>query len=97
MSTIIYARISSPNQAEYNGQHFSIENQISRCTEYCQTNLFNITDVVTEVVSARDINKQNGLINIYNTKSNNLLLHHKFEKYYHKLLYPCCQMFLLED
>jgi len=70
MSTIIYARISSPNQAEYNGQHFSIENQISRCTEYCQTNLFNITDVVTEVVSARDINKQNGLINIYNTKSN---------------------------
>ncbi len=69
MSTIIYARISSPNQAEYNGQHFSIENQISRCTEYCQTNLFNITDVVTEVVSARDINKQNGLINIYNTKS----------------------------
>lgn len=70
MSTIIYARISSPNQAEYNGQHFSIENQISRCTEYCQTNSFNIIDVVTEVVSARDINKQTGLINIYNTNSN---------------------------
>ena len=70
MSTIIYARISSQYQAEYNGQHFSIENQINKCTEYCQNNNFLITNIFSEVVSAKDIYKQTALMNILNSNSN---------------------------
>lgn len=70
MSTIIYSRISSPNQAEFNGQHFSIENQISKCRDYCHDNCLLITDIISEVVSARNINMQKQLIEIYNKNSN---------------------------
>ena len=70
MSTIIYSRISSPNQAEFNGQHFSIENQISKCMEYCHDNCLLVMDTVSEVVSARNINMQKQLVEIYNKYSN---------------------------
>ena len=70
MTTFIYSRISSVNQAEYNGEHFSIENQINKCTEYCHNNSFLIADIASEIISARDINKQKKLINIYNKYSN---------------------------
>ena len=89
MSTIIYSRISSPNQAEFNGQHFSIENQISKCTDYCYDNCLLITDTISEVVSARNINMQKQLIEIYNKNSNcNLVIYNitRFSRNTHQAL-----------
>lgn len=71
--SIIYARISSPNQAEFNGQHFSIENQINICKDYCKKNKINIIDIKSEVVSGRDINKQKILLSLLNYSNINII------------------------
>ena len=57
-SAIIYARISSPNQGQFNGKYTSLENQIEHGKKYCGSHLFGVQYILTEVVSGRDINKQ---------------------------------------
>ena len=54
--SIIYCRLSSPNQAIINNFHVSIENQLTACRNYCQQNGFTIGLEVQEIKSARDMN-----------------------------------------
>ena len=55
---IIYTRLSSSNQSFNNGIYVSIENQINKCNEYCQNLNMSVVQTVTEIKSAKNINKQ---------------------------------------
>lgn len=68
--SIIYTRLSSHNQSFNNGIYVSIENQIQRCSEYCNSNDMIILDTVTEIKSAKDITKQYSLNKILDENSN---------------------------
>ena len=68
--SIIYARISSPTQSKVDNTFVSIENQISKCKEYCSLNNLPIKDVISECISARDMYKQKKLVNTINTNDN---------------------------
>ena len=67
---IIYTRLSSSNQSFNNGIYVSIENQINKCNEYCQNLNMSVTQTVTEIKSAKNINKQIELQKILNENSN---------------------------
>ena len=67
---IIYTRLSSSNQSFNNGIYVSIENQINKCNEYCQNSNMSVTQTVTEIKSAKNINKQFELQKILNENSN---------------------------
>lgn len=69
-NAIIYTRLSSHNQSYNNGVYVSIENQINKCSEYCHNNNLNILEVITEIKSAKDLNKQKELVKILNNNSN---------------------------
>ena len=67
---IIYTRLSSSNQSFNNGIYVSIENQINKCNEYCQNLNMSVVQTVTEIKSAKNINKQSELQKILNENSN---------------------------
>ena len=67
---IIYTRLSSSNQSYNNGIYVSIENQINKCNEYCQNLNMSVVQTVTEIKSAKNINKQFELQKILNENSN---------------------------
>ena len=55
---IIYARVSTQDQAD-NG--ISLDAQVARCLEYCQTQGFPVLDTIIDAVSAKDIDHRPGL------------------------------------
>jgi len=67
---IIYTRLSSSNQSFNNGVYVSIENQVNKCNEYCQKLNMSVFGNVTEIKSAKNINKQYELQKILNENSN---------------------------
>ena len=64
--TVIYTRISSPNQSSFQGNYVSIDNQLNECTKYCEVNKLTVTKHISEIVSGKDINKQTLLMSIFN-------------------------------
>ena len=70
MDTIIYNRISSNNQSFLQGNYASLDTQKEICVNYCSDKNLSSDNVVQEVVSAKDIKKQKGLMNILENHSN---------------------------
>lgn len=68
-NAIIYTRSSSAMQNNFHN-HFSIDSQYGICLEYCSQNNYTILEHISEIRSARDINKQSLLLNIINNHSN---------------------------
>ena len=75
MTTIVYTRISSKNQSFCHGVHVSIENQLHNCTNYCLKNNLNIINHISEVVSAKNIQKQKQLLNLLNNNNINIIFY----------------------
>ncbi len=70
-NAVIYTRVSTKAQTFDS----SLDSQLSLCKDYCYNNNFNILKHFQEVVSARNINKQNQLKYIINNYSNiNLII-----------------------
>ena len=75
-NTVIYCRLSSPNQCTINNLHTSIENQLNNCRIYCQNNNMNILEEVQEIKSARNMHYLYELKRIGETYSNiNLVMY----------------------
>ena len=55
-TAVIYARCSTPSQNQNNGT--SLHTQIAECMNYCKQNNFEITEVISEIVSGHNGNKQ---------------------------------------
>lgn len=73
---VIYNRISSKNQAQLNGVHISLENQLNHCKEYCEKNNFEIIATFSEIKSAKNIKFQKKLLDIYKNYDNiNLIIY----------------------
>ena len=53
----IYCRVSSEKQSRFNEGHISLQTQEAVCREYCDKNGLVVTKVVTEVGSARNMDK----------------------------------------
>ena len=75
MTTIIYTRISSPNQSSFQGNYVSIENQLQECTKYCNSNNMIVSKHISEVVSGKDITKQILLNSILRYKNINVVFY----------------------
>ena len=75
MATIIYTRISSPNQSSFQGNYVSIENQLQECTKYCNSNNMKVSKHISEVVSGKDITKQILLNSILRYKNINVVFY----------------------
>lgn len=60
MGAVIYARCSTPSQNQDKGT--SLATQIAECRHYCNANNFEITEVISEVISGHNSSKQS-----YNT------------------------------
>ncbi len=58
---VIYTRVSSKNQSFGT----SLDSQLELCRQYCLENNYKIIGEVSEVVSARNIEKQDQLLNIF--------------------------------
>ncbi len=68
---IIYTRVSSKNQSFGT----SLDSQLELCKEYCVENNFKIISEISEVVSARNIEKQENLLKIFSeNKDFNLII-----------------------
>ena len=55
-TAVIYARCSTPAQNQENGT--SLYTQVAECMNYCSIHNFEITEVISEVVSGHDSSKQ---------------------------------------
>ena len=64
-NAIIYTRISSKNQS----LGTSLESQLELCRQYCNENNFKILDEVSEVISARNMQKQEKLLEVIKQNS----------------------------
>lgn len=71
---VIYARCSTKSQNKNNRE--SLEIQTNTCTNFCSSKDFNVINIVTEICSARTVNKQKNLTNLINTHTNiNLIVY----------------------
>ena len=71
-NAIIYCRVSTQNQS-YGS---SLETQMEASTSYCTNNKFKITNIVHEVCSAKDMHKQEKLIELIKSNENiNIIIH----------------------
>jgi DNA invertase Pin-like site-specific DNA recombinase len=69
---VIYARVSTKNQTTGT----SIDSQLAECNKYCSDNNFKVVEKITEVVSARNINNQNKLLEfLYEYKDTHLIIY----------------------
>lgn len=74
--TIIYCRLSSPNQCAINSIHVSLENQSETCKKYCKENELNIINEVHEIKSSRNMENLECLKNVlYNYSNANLVIY----------------------
>jgi DNA invertase Pin-like site-specific DNA recombinase len=71
-NAIIYCRVSTQNQTLGS----SLETQMEVGTSYCTNNKFKITNIVHEVCSAKDMHKQEKLIELIKSNENiNIIIH----------------------
>ncbi len=71
-NAIIYCRVSTQNQTF----GFSLDTQMEASTSYCADNNYKIIDIVHEVCSAKEMNKQEKLIQLINSNENiHIIIH----------------------
>ncbi len=71
-NAIIYCRVSTQNQTF----GFSLDTQMEASTSYCADNNYKIIDIVHEICSAKEMNKQEKLIQLINSNENiNIIIH----------------------
>jgi len=63
---VIYVRCSTPGQNK--DHNYSLETQEGICRDFCN-NRFIVTNIVSEIVSARDINRQQQLLDLIDNSS----------------------------
>ena len=80
-NAIIYTRLSSSNQSFNNGIYVSIENQINKCIEYCNNSNISVSETITEIKSAKNIDKQNELLKILNENSNTNIVFYNITRF----------------
>ncbi len=71
-NAIIYCRVSTQNQTF----GFSLDTQMEASTSYCADKNYKIIDIVHEVCSAKEMNKQEKLIQLINSNENiHIIIH----------------------